>query len=176
MYSNKLLDWKIVSDALVEPVSLEDAKLFMNVDYSEKDSIISSLIIAARHMLESKYDIGIIEKEVQIIINNSAGDFDLPGAPIGDVSAVDCDGNSIMLSIIGDNYKYVQSPQSSYLKLIYMSGYPLTEVPEVYKTAIKNQVLWMFENLGDVQMDGKICEMAAMCLKPYRRNGIGVFI
>ena len=176
MCSNKLLDKSVVNEPIAEPVSLSDAKLFMTVDYTEKDNIITSLIKAARQLLEDKYDIGIIEKDLSVIIDNSCGGFELPGYPIGTVTAVDNDNTSIEVSTIGENVKYVESPSSCYLKLTYKSGYPLAKVPEVYRTAIKEQVLWMFEHLGDEDMESKVCPMAAMCLKPYRRNGFGIFI
>lgn len=176
MCSNKLLDKKVVTGPTEEPVSLDEAKLFMNVDYDEKDDLISSLIISARQLLEEKYDIGIVEKTLMVVVDNSCGGIDLPGAPIGIITGVDREGTAVTLTTIGESDKYVESPCSCYLKLSYKSGYPIGTVPEVYKTAIKQQVLWMFENLGDVETIDKICPMAAACLKPYRRNGYGVFI
>lgn len=176
MGSNKLLDKKIITQPTTEPVTLEEVKLYMNVDYTEKDALINSLISAARQLLEEKFDIGIVEKDVQIIIDNSAGGFAITGPPIGNVTGEDENGNAITLTIIGDNNKYVEAPCDCYLKLTYKSGYPLGEVPEIYKTAIKQQVLWMLEHLGDEDFQDKICPMATMSLKPYRRNGTGLFI
>lgn len=176
MCSNKLLDKKVVTGPTVEPVSLADAKLHMNVDYTEKDTLITSLITAARQVLEDKYDIGIIEKDLLVVVDNSCGGIDLPGAPIGAITGVDIDGVAVTLTTIGESDKYIESPCSCYIKLSYKSGYAIAQVPEVYKTAIKEQVLWMFENLGDVETIDKICPMAAACLKPYRRNGYGVFL
>lgn len=177
MGSNKLLDMKVITQPEAEPVTLDEVKLYMNVDYTEKDAIITSLITASRQLLEDKFDLGIIEKELQVIIDNSAGGFALPGYPIGDeISAVDRDDNEVTLTLTGDSCKYVESPCDCYLKLTYSSGYPADAVPEVYKTAIKEQVLWMFEHLGDEVMQDQICPMATMSLKPYRKNGTGLFI
>lgn len=176
MGSNKLLDKKVTAPPDAEPVTLEEAKLYMNVDYSEKNAIITSLIAAARQLLEDKFDLGIIEKELQVIIDNSAGGFALPGYPIGEVEAVDRNGNEVTLTITGEDCKYVESPCDCYLKLTYTSGYTADSVPEVYKTAIKEQVLWMLEHLGDEDFADKVCPMATMSLKPYRRNGTGLFI
>lgn len=176
MGSNKLLDKKVTSQPEAEPVTLEEAKLYMNVDYSEKNAIITSLITASRQLLEDKFDLGIIAKELQVIIDNSAGGFALTGYPIGEVTAEDRDGNSVTLTITGEDCKYVEAPCDCYLKLTYTSGYAADQVPEVYKTAIKEQVLWMFEHLGDEDFADKVCPMATMSLKPYRRNGTGLFI
>lgn len=176
MGSNKLLDKKVTVAPDTEPVTLAEAKLYMNVDYSEKDTIITSLITAARQLLEDKFDLGIVEKELQVIIDNSAGGFALTGYPIGEVEAVDRNDNEVILTITGEDCKYVESPCDCYLKLTYTSGYAADSVPEVYKTAIKEQVLWMFEHLGDEDFADKVCPMATMSLKPYRRNGTGLFI
>lgn len=176
MGSNKLLDKKVITQPDAEPVTLDEVKLYMNVDYTEKDALITSLITAGRQLLEDKFDIGIVEKTVQAVINNSTGGFALTGPPIGDVTGKDENDNDVTLTIIGEDCKYIEFPCDCYLKLTYTSGYPVDEVPEVYKTAIKEQVLWMFENLGDVAMQDQICPMATMSLKPYRRNGTGLFI
>ena len=176
MGSNKLLDKKVITPPDAEPVTLDEVKLYMNVDYTEKNTLITSLITAARQLLEDKFDLGIIEKELQVIIDNSAGGFALPGYPIGEVEAVDRDDNEVALTLTGEDSKYVESPCDCYLKLTYTSGYAADAVPEVYKTAIKEQVLWMFEHLGDEDFSDKICPMATMSLKPYRKNGTGLFI
>lgn len=176
MCSNKLLDKKVITQPLQEPVTLTEAKAWMNVDYDEKDNIISSLITAARHLLEEKYDIGIMSKQVQVVIDNSCGGMELPGYPSSEITATDRDGNEVQLTVTGESVVYIDSPCDCYLKVTYTSGYDLGEVPDVYKTAIKEQVLWMFENLGDVQTVNTICPVAEMSLMPYKRNGFGVFI
>lgn len=176
MGSNKLLDKKVITQPTAEPVTLDEVKLYMNVDYTEKDALITSLITAARQLLEDKFDIGIVQKTVQAIINNSAGGFAITGPPIGEVTGKDENDDDVTLTIIGEDCKYIESPCDCYLKLSYTSGYPVDQVPEVYKTAIKEQVLWMLEHLGDEIMQDRICPMATMSLKPYRRNGTGLFI
>lgn len=177
MCSNKQLDKKVTIAPTWEPVSLEEAKLYMVIDYAEKDTIIAALITAARELLEEKYDIGIALKTLNVIIDNSCGGFELTGSPIGAVTGVDSDGNNVELTIIGEHHKYVESPCSCYLKLTYTSGFEAAEtVPLVFRNAIKEQVLWMLEHLGDEVMEDTICPMAVMSLKPYRRNGTGVFL
>lgn len=177
MCSNKLLDMKVTVDPIVEPVSLQEAKDFMSVDYDEKDMIIQGLIIAARQLLEGKYDIGIAKKTIQAIVNNSCGGIEITGAPIGIVTGVNRDDEAVELSVIGLDHKYIESPCDCYLRIEYESGYDATDTPMILRTAIKQQVLWMFEHLGDEDFDdSKVSPMAAMSLKPYRRNGTGVFI
>lgn len=177
MCSNKLLDKKVTTFPTVEPVTLADFKLWASIDFDEKDTVLTSLIVAARELLEEKYDIGIALKMITAIVDNSCGGIEIPGAPVGTVTGKDQNGNAVDLTIIGFDHKFVESPCSCYLSLEYESGYDTAETPEVLKTAIKQQVLWMFEHLGDENFDdAKVSPMAAMSLKPYRRNGTGVFI
>lgn len=176
MCSNKLLDKKVITQPFEEPVALEGMKLYMGVDYDEKNMLIQGLIVAARELLEEKYDIGIVKKTIRAVVDNSCGGIEITGAPIGDVSGFNEQGDDVDLQIVGSDHKYIQSPCSCYLEVEYESGYELIDVPTVFINAIKEQVLWMFENLGDAETIDKVCPMAAMSLKPFRRNGTGVFI
>ncbi|SKA29797.1 Phage gp6-like head-tail connector protein [Chitinophaga eiseniae] len=177
MCSNKLLDKKITVSPTAEPVTLDDVKLWASIDFNEKDNVLTGLITAARQLLEEKYDIGIVRKTVTAIVDNSCGGIEVPGAPIGTVTGKNQEGNSVELTIIGLDHKFIESPCSCYLELEYESGYEAADIPEVFRTAIKQQVLWMFEHLGDENFDDtKVSPMAAMSLKPFRRNGTGVYI
>lgn len=174
---NAVIDQKTVTDATTEPVLLPEVKEYMKVDYTEEDNLITSLIKTARKVLEQHYDIGIIEKTVQVIINNSCGGRDLPGAPISEIISVETRGGAITdYKIIGDFDRYVECPVCDYLKIQYKSGYPLAQVPDEYKTAIKAQVLWMFERRGDQDIESKISPQADAILKFYSRNSMGFFI
>jgi hypothetical protein len=176
MCYNAIISQRVVTDAAAEPVSLDEAKDWMSVDYEEKNDIITSLITAARRLLERKYGIGIIEKDMKVVLNNSCGGHDLPEPPVSEVTAVNADDDAVELTLSGDFDIYVDCPKCDNLTVTYKSGYPLDEVPEDYKTAIKQQVLWMFENLGDQAMQSQVCPMAAMTLAPYKRNTMGLYL
>lgn len=176
MCYNAIISQQIVTDATVEPVLIQDAKDWMSIDYSDKDTIITSLITAARRLLERKYGIGIVQKDMKVVLNNSCGGKDLPEPPISNVTAIDSDGSNVTLTLSGDFDVYVECPASCHLTVSYKSGYPVANVPAEYKTAIKEQVLWMFEHLGDEDMESKVCPIAAMTLAPYKRTTLGLFL
>jgi hypothetical protein len=176
MCYNAIISQRIVNDAVAEPVSLDEAKEWMSIDYDEKNDIITSLITAARRLLERKYGVGIVEKDMKVVLNNSCGGHDLPEPPISEVTAVNKDDVSVTLTLSGDYDQYVDCPACDYLVVSYKSGYPLDQVPEEYKTAIKEQVLWMFEHLGEEIMQSQVSPMAAMTLAPYKRNTLGLFL
>lgn len=176
MCYNAIISQRIVADAAEEPVSLQEAKDWMSVDYDDKNEIITSLITAARRMLERKYGIGIIQKEMKVMVNNECGGQDLPEPPISDVTVKNSDGIEQAACVSGDFDIYLDSPACNSLTVEYKSGYELSEVPEDYKVAIKQQVLWMFEHLGDEDMTSQVSPMAAMTLAPYKRTTLGLFL
>lgn len=174
---NAILDQKVMEDASEEPVTLDEAKEYMKVDFQEQDLIITSLIKAARALLEQKYDVGIIEKTLRVVLNNSCGGRDLPGSPISEIISVSTrEGDITEYNIIGDFHRFVEKPITEYLVITYKSGYPLDQVPASFKTAVKAQVLWMFEHPGDEDMASKVCPQAAAIMQPYKRNSLGFFL
>lgn len=177
MAYNAVLDQKVIEDAPAEPVTLEEAKAYIKVDYTEEDAFINSLIRAARKVLEEKYDIGIVEKTLKVIINNSCGGRDLPGSPVGEIVSVATKGGPITdYDISGDFHRYVEWPVCDYVTVTYKSGYPLDQVPAEYKTAIMAQVLWMFERRGDQDINSQVSPEADGILKFYKRNSFGLFL
>ncbi|CAL1518200.1 hypothetical protein [Chitinophaga sp. MM2321] len=176
MCSNKLLDKTVITPPVEEPVTLEEMKTWASIDYDEKNMTIQGMIVAAREMLEEKYDIGIAKKTIRAIVDNSCGGIEITGSPIGNVTGFDRDGGDVELSIIGVGNKFIESPCACYLEIEYESGYDLPDTPMALREAIKQQVLWMLEHLGEEDFDTQISPMAAMSLKPFRRNGTGIFI
>lgn len=176
---NAILDQKITQDASAEPVTLLEVKEYMKVDYQEEDFFISSLIKTARRLLEHRYDVGIIEKTMRVVLNNSCGGRDLPGSPINEIVSVATRSATLLSAdyeIIGEFHRFVEKPVTDYLVITYKSGYPIDQVPEVFKTAIKAQVLWMFERRGDQDIANKISPQAAAIMAPYSRNSLGFFL
>jgi len=174
---NAILDQKVTQDASAEPVNLNVVKEYMKVDYQEEDLLISSLIKTARKLLESKYDVGIIEKTLRVVLNNSCGGRDLPGSPITEIVSVATRAGAITdFEIIGEFHRFVEKPVCDYLVITYKSGYSMDQVPEAFKTAIKAQALWMFERRGDQDISSKVCPAAAAIMAPYKRNSLGFFL
>jgi len=52
MSNNSVFKYRLITAPAVEPVSLADAKLFLKVDDSADDALITSLIISARESIE----------------------------------------------------------------------------------------------------------------------------
>jgi len=64
---------KLVTGPTVEPISLSDAKLHLRVDHSADDSLISSLIVAARRLVEGR---------IRVACVSQTWDYVLDGLPL----------------------------------------------------------------------------------------------
>ncbi|PUZ21802.1 hypothetical protein DCC81_24760 [Chitinophaga parva] len=154
-----------------QAVSLQDMKDYLRVDFDDDSQLISSLIDAATRLLEATFNVGITQKQLQVALNNSCGGIMLPGAPVADdVVVKDRHGNELDTSkycLTGLDVKYLEWPQCQYLVLTYTSGYAPEMVPEAFKTAIKQQVTWMYEHRGDEDATSKICPQASATMAPF---------
>ncbi len=149
----------------VEPLSLEDAKLYCKIDYDEDDNLLLTLITAARLLLEKYTGLSFVQKRLIVQLTNLCGGIELPYGPIpGGPAAIDKTlvtdgaGNAIdegLIVLTGISYGNigtfvnVQSPCYPLLEFIYSAGYP--QLPETLLTAMKAQVFFMYENRGELQ-------------------------
>lgn len=166
MAENKVLEINYGTVA-VEPLTLSDAKAYARIDTTADDTVITSMIKAARHMLEVYTNVGFARREVVAVIDNSNGNSELPLGIHGDiVSVVNEAGDSVTIATKGNQYITLISPMSDYLVITYEAGYET--LPEVFLNALKAQVAWMYEHRGDV-LERELCPQAKAYLAPYRR-------
>lgn len=178
---NGCLDRVFSSEASSEPVTPAEAKLWCKIDDSitEDDALITALIKSARQMCEQYVGQSIITRTVTAVINNTNGGVYLPYGPVTSfTSLTDSDGNAID----SDNYKLSGTqfprllwPKDSNLTAVYAAGY--SSLPEEFKTAIKEQVFFLYNNRGEESersRDGVVVQqglspMAKSILKPLKR-------
>lgn len=148
-----------------EPVSLNDLKEWAKVDNSADDGILTALIIAAREMCEKYTGVNFVARTVTAHVNNFNGGVYLPYGPVGTITGLyDDDGGTIDYEVRGTEFKAVTSPRTAF-KAVYTGGYSTT--PEVFKTAIKAQALFLYENRGETEL--KMSPIAQALLYPYKR-------
>ncbi len=158
------------SESSTEPITLAEAKAWIKVDtaITADDTLITELIKAARQQCEGFLGISLISRTVTAIINNSAGNIELPYGPlVSFTSLTDEDGNAIVAAdygLRGIGFKYLYTPRYDYMTAVYTTGY--TAVQENFKTAVKEQVAWLYDNRGEAK---ELSEIVSMTLKPYRR-------
>ncbi len=138
-----------------EPVSLQEVKDYAKIDYSDDDTLLTSLITVARENLEKYLGVSIVQKTFTVIVNNEDGGIEIPYGPtpntIDVTTILDRSGeviNEDLIVIIGNQFKYIDSPCYPYIQLMYTAGYvsvqqSLTEggvaLPEAIKTYLNNK-------------------------------------
>lgn len=127
-----------------EPVSTADILAWGKIDNNAENALISALITTARIMCEQYTNTSIITRTIAADINNANGGFILPYGPVTSTpTAVDWQGTALTLDY---NFAQIQSPYGR-MTVTYTAGF--ATVPEIYKTAIMQQVLYLYENRGD---------------------------
>ena len=166
MEYNAVLEVKQVESSVTEPVTVQEAKDWMKVDLTDDDTLIEELITVARKQVEGYLCISLVPKTITAILNNSQGGIELPYGPVASITSVK-DEDDIAIEATeylpqGEDYKTIKTPYD-YLKVVYV-----TEANTEYKTGVLQQILYLYENRGDVNA-GQLSPMVKMTLKPYRR-------
>ena len=132
-------------------VTLQAAKDYLRVDYSEDDTLITNLIETARIRLEQYASVAMTARTLKVVAY--VDEFiELPYAPINSISLVEYwDGAAWVAMVlgdyrvIGDTYKkvYFTSPIMSDFRFTYTCGY--TTTPQTMKTALLKMVSDLYE-------------------------------
>ena len=156
----------------IEPVTTEEAKLFLKQDDSTDDDLIDGLIAAARQHVETYTGRALITQTWLLSLEKFPGEFVLPHPPLQSVTSVkytDTDGVQQTLSGSTDYttdaeavpgrilLAYGQSwptprDMKNAVEATYVAGYgdAAADVPDVIKLAIKLLVAEWYENRAAV--------------------------
>lgn len=162
-------------------VTLQAAKDYLRVDYSEDDTLIQSLIDTARIRLEQYASVAMSARTLKVVAY--VDEFiELPYAPINTISLVEYwDGAAWVAMtlgdyrVLGDTYKkvYFTSPIMSEFRFTYTCGYATT--PESMKTALLKMVGDLYEyRESSVESSKPSANLttAYELMKPYKRVSI----
>lgn len=159
---NAVLSTVFSNEGTVEPVILDDVKKWLRVDIDDDDDLISALITAARIFCENYANLSFITRTVTAKIHNGLGNFVLPYGPvIGDITSV-TDNQGVVLTA---NYKLTDAYAND-VTVVYDVGYDV--LPENFKTAIYNQIGFLFENRGDLQKATGLSPVSKLLLSQVR--------
>ncbi len=184
---NAVIDIQFVegSSPPTEPVTVAEAKQQAIIDDSiMDDTLIESYITTARIQLETFTGLSFLQREIIAIVNNSLGGIYLPYGPIANVLSIfdenDVEITSDSYKVLGIQFKQLKYPIRNYLKITYNAGYET--LPQVFKTAILQQVAYLYENRGDVEVVANnysqenrntgynLSQIAKQLVKPYVRR------
>lgn len=71
----------------IEPVSLDEAKLFLRIDHDDENDLIETLIRSSRERLEDRLNIAMIERTMRLV-TSERGDIALPRWPVSSIETV----------------------------------------------------------------------------------------
>ncbi len=167
---NSVLDVQFQDGVITEPVTLTEAKNFCKIDISTDDDLINVLITAARQMCEAFTGVGFVEHNVVAVLNNSNGDIYIPYGPIIAINSVEDDAGRVLVldldyTLGGNDFKRLRTPHNNNITIDYTTGY--TTLPEVLKTALLNQVYYLYDNRAIATDD--ISPIAKIILNLFKR-------
>jgi uncharacterized phiE125 gp8 family phage protein len=167
---NSVLDVQFDDDDIMEPVTLTEAKNFCKIDISTDDDLINVLITAARQMCEAYTGVGFVEHNAVAVLNNSNGDIYIPYGPMIAINSVEDDNGRVLVldldyTLGGNEFKRLRTPHSNNITIDYTTGY--TTLPEVLKTALLNQVYYLYDNRAVATDD--ISPIAKTLLNLFKR-------
>lgn len=162
-----------------EPVSLEQARLHLRLDQTQEDTLLTSLITAARMLVESQTARALITQHWQTIAKTSAAHtLALPLSPVQAVASVFAreDGNETELAasewrLEGDVLHFTNHGEGQQMRIMFRAGYgdDATSVPAPLRQAILQMTAHWFENRGESFSRGTAMPAAIEALlAPYK--------
>ena len=167
---NSVLDVQFDDQNITEPVTLTEAKNFCKIDISTDDDLVNILITAARQMCEAYTGVGFVEHDVVAVLNNMNGDIYIPYGPMIAINSVENDSDTVLVldldyTLGGNEFKRLRTPLANNITIDYTTGY--TTLPEALKTALLNQVYYLYDNRAVATDD--ISPIAKIILNLYKR-------
>lgn len=113
----------VVQIATIEPITLAEAKAWLNIDYDDQDEVIESIIKAARLKIEKRCGISIALKQYRMKIAGFGESIELSNPPVVSVESVKyLDEDGVEQTIDESAYAFIDDDYSPYL-------YPLEDWP-----------------------------------------------
>jgi uncharacterized phiE125 gp8 family phage protein len=167
---NSVLDVQFDDENITEPITLTEAKNFCKIDISTDDDLINVLITAARQMCEAYTGVGFVEHNALAVLNNMNGDIYIPYGPMIAINSVENDTDTVLVldldyTLGGNEFKRLRTPLANNITIDYTTGY--TTLPEALKTALLNQVYYLYDNRAVATDD--ISPIAKIILNLYKR-------
>lgn len=162
-----------------EPVTLAEAKLYLRVDSTSEDSLISDLIVAARMSAESWLRSSLITQSWKLVYNDYLeSEVDLPMPPVASVSSVVVVNRDTTTQTISANDYYLNAAKTRLLFDNYVSGFSIeiayntgygtaADVPTPIKYGILAHIAAMYDErglLGQVNLPPQVSALYA----PFR--------
>lgn len=128
------------TEPIIEPVTIQDAKDFLQIDFDTDDQLLYRLIRASRQYIETICGISLVEKEIELEIHGFSSPYMLPYGPVYEIELLEVDGNEVEL--VGD---YVHA-RGSELHAKYTAAY--LEIPEDLRISVLEVLKVYYDGRG----------------------------
>lgn len=147
----------VIADAVVEPVSLTDAKNWMRIEYTTDDTLIQNLLESARVHIEKLTGLSLVNKKIRANIELTGNVpqvwmVDLPYGPLVCVDEIKMKTgiNTYDTLTKNDDYEVIGGKiwmyTQGYYTITYEAGYGT--LPEDLANDILTLTTWAYENRG----------------------------
>lgn len=165
------MSWKVTTEPASEPLTLADAKLWLKVDSTADNGLITALITSARTWIERHCNIGLLEQTITQVYDGwpVGREFQLGVSPLRSVTGIYyLDGNGNQQTLASAYYKVDNVSQPPRIQLKYSNTWPTlydeinsvsavytvgydsaATVPEPILTAMKLAIADAYENRTD---------------------------
>jgi uncharacterized phiE125 gp8 family phage protein len=171
-----LYNIQVSESEITEPVSLIEAKVWLNVDYDDDDALLTSMITGAREDIEGELNLKLVNSTASFYVTTTKESEELnvfPYALFGWVDDVEInlieDGEADELQLIDEDYylngslKVVSAQRSKV-------AYSITPVvPTAIKEAIKMLIAYRYNNRGDQEKQMGIPEDVLAKVNRYKQ-------
>jgi len=99
---------KIVAQSATTPVTLQEAKDYIKVDFTDDDILISKMVVQAVSWCENYLSRDIVSKTRKYYMDKTNGLFDLPFAPVTSITGIKIDGVATTFDVIGLNNETIE--------------------------------------------------------------------
>jgi len=160
--------WKVTTNPSIDPVTVDELKLFCRIDGTEEDELLANFITAATLMTERHLGRALIQQSITLLMDFWPGEIiDLPRPPlisITSVATLDEDDTATAYSssnyytitqsipgklVLKQSVTWPSNTSRSYcgFKIIYKAGYGIgsTQVPQPIREGIKVWASEMYE-------------------------------
>ena len=154
----------------VEPITLEEAKLFLRIDHAEEDDLLHDLIKAAREHVENETYLYAATQvlSMQVLLHLASWErvhhAFLYVTPVQEVLSVECiDKFGRAKPLEADRWQWVPREWGGYVRTHFVKeravqlkvlvGYVADQLPVALKSQIMNRMLVLYERRGEARAE-----------------------